>query len=214
MFAIAPSVALISLVVLATNMLSTFWYQYQIQYHYALVAVPALAMGTVWAMSKIRREVAAGARRVVVGHVAVVRVGMGRAAVQPQTLPYTWTPEPPGGGRRSRHHRRHPRRRRRVGAVLADRAARPPRGDLHVPDAVLGRRSTGRTTRSVASASRPPTASSTSSCRPRSRRRTSWCGIASPTAFTLIDANEWWRLYQRTSAIDQDTGDADTGDPG
>ena len=52
-FALAPSVALISLVVLATNMLSTFWYQYQIEYHYALVAVPALAMGTVWAIAKL-----------------------------------------------------------------------------------------------------------------------------------------------------------------
>jgi uncharacterized membrane protein len=52
-FAIAPSVALISAVVLATNMLSTFWYQYQIEYHYALVAVPALSMGTVWAIATI-----------------------------------------------------------------------------------------------------------------------------------------------------------------
>jgi uncharacterized membrane protein len=52
-FVAAPSVALISLLVLATNMLSTFWYQYQIQYHYALVAVPALAMGTVWAIGQV-----------------------------------------------------------------------------------------------------------------------------------------------------------------
>lgn len=52
-FAAAPSVALISLLVLATNMLSTFWYQYQIEYHYALVAVPALAMGTVYAVSRV-----------------------------------------------------------------------------------------------------------------------------------------------------------------
>jgi uncharacterized membrane protein len=55
-FAAAPSVALISLVVLAANMLSTFWYQYQIQYHYALVAVPALAMGTVWAIARLRES--------------------------------------------------------------------------------------------------------------------------------------------------------------
>ena len=52
-FAAAPSVALISLLVLATNMLSTFWYQNQIEYHYALVAVPALAMGTVYAVSRV-----------------------------------------------------------------------------------------------------------------------------------------------------------------
>ena len=53
-FLASPSVAVISLLVLATNMLSTFWYQYQIQYHYALVAVPAIVMGTVYAISKVR----------------------------------------------------------------------------------------------------------------------------------------------------------------
>jgi len=49
-----PSVALISALVLFTNVLSTFWYQYQIQYHYALIAVPALAIGTVHAIGAIR----------------------------------------------------------------------------------------------------------------------------------------------------------------
>lgn len=53
LFARAPSVALISLVVLATNTLSTFWYQYHLQYHYSLVAVPALVMGSVYAISKL-----------------------------------------------------------------------------------------------------------------------------------------------------------------
>lgn len=52
-FARLPDVALISSVVLATNMLSTFWYQYQIQYHYSLVAVPALALGTVHALGVV-----------------------------------------------------------------------------------------------------------------------------------------------------------------
>ena len=54
LFARAPSVALISVVVLATNMLSTFWYQYHLEYHYSLVAVPALVMGSVYAISKLR----------------------------------------------------------------------------------------------------------------------------------------------------------------
>ncbi len=52
-FARAPSVALISVVVLGTNMLSTFWYQFHIEYHYSLVIVPALALGTVYALSFI-----------------------------------------------------------------------------------------------------------------------------------------------------------------
>jgi len=58
LFARLPDVALISGVVLFTNVLSTFWYQYQIEYHYSLVAVPALAIGTVYAIGAIRdREI-------------------------------------------------------------------------------------------------------------------------------------------------------------
>ena len=49
-----PSVALISGLVLFTNILSTFWYQFQIEYHYSLIAVPALAMGTIHAIGAIR----------------------------------------------------------------------------------------------------------------------------------------------------------------
>src|SRR5210317_1716113 len=47
----APGVMLISALVLFTNILSTFWYQYQIEYHYSLIAVPAIVMGTTWALS-------------------------------------------------------------------------------------------------------------------------------------------------------------------
>lgn len=45
------SVALIGCVVLAANVVSTFWYQYHINYHYSLVVVPALALGTVYAIA-------------------------------------------------------------------------------------------------------------------------------------------------------------------
>lgn len=51
-----PAVAAISGVVLFTNVLSTFWYQFQIEYHYALVAVPGLALGTVYALGEVRRS--------------------------------------------------------------------------------------------------------------------------------------------------------------
>jgi uncharacterized membrane protein len=54
LFARLPDVALISSLVLFTNVLSTFWYQFQIQYHYSLVAVPALAIGTVHAIGAVR----------------------------------------------------------------------------------------------------------------------------------------------------------------
>ena len=49
----APSVAMISLLVLFTNTLSTFWYQFHIQYHYSLVVVPGLLFGTVYALGRV-----------------------------------------------------------------------------------------------------------------------------------------------------------------
>jgi uncharacterized membrane protein len=45
-----PGIAAISVVVLGTNMLSTFWYQYHLEYHYSLIAVPALVLGSVYAL--------------------------------------------------------------------------------------------------------------------------------------------------------------------
>lgn len=56
LFARKPTVAIISGVVLFTNVLSTFWYQYQIQFHYSVVAVPALSLGTVHAIGAIRER--------------------------------------------------------------------------------------------------------------------------------------------------------------
>ena len=46
-FAMAPWMSLVSLPVIASNVLSTFFYQHSIQYHYSLVAVPALVFATV-----------------------------------------------------------------------------------------------------------------------------------------------------------------------
>ena len=51
-----PGIAAISLVVLGTNMLSTFWYQYQVEYHYSLIAVPALVLGSVYALELLGRR--------------------------------------------------------------------------------------------------------------------------------------------------------------
>jgi uncharacterized membrane protein len=53
MFARRPGVAAISLLVLFTNVLSTYWYQFHIQYHYSLIAVPALVMGTTYALGSL-----------------------------------------------------------------------------------------------------------------------------------------------------------------
>lgn len=83
-----PSVALISGVVLFTNVLSTFWYQYQIEYHYSLVAVPALSLGTVYAIGAIRES---GPLRIPMRTVAVSLV-----AVTAAITSYLWAPVPWG----------------------------------------------------------------------------------------------------------------------
>ncbi len=55
-FARRPSVAAISALVIFTNMLSTFWYQYHLEYHYSLIAVPAIVIGTVYALELFERR--------------------------------------------------------------------------------------------------------------------------------------------------------------
>jgi uncharacterized membrane protein len=55
-FLIAPEIALTSILVLATNVISSFGYQHQIAYHYSMVLLPSLAMGTVFAVSKLKKE--------------------------------------------------------------------------------------------------------------------------------------------------------------
>lgn len=56
MFLIAPEVAATVILVLAANVLSTFPYQHQIAYHYSMVLLPGLAMGTVYAVSRLKKE--------------------------------------------------------------------------------------------------------------------------------------------------------------
>jgi uncharacterized membrane protein len=71
MFLVAPEVALTGALVVGTNVLSNFGYQHQIAYHYTMVILPALSMGTVFAVSKLKKETW---RRVAVGIVAVSSV--------------------------------------------------------------------------------------------------------------------------------------------
>ena len=55
-FLLAPEVALVSGLVVLGNIVSTFWYQFHIGYHYSLVAVPALAFATVVGVSRLHRN--------------------------------------------------------------------------------------------------------------------------------------------------------------
>ena len=56
MFFIAPSVALAGFVVLFSNIVSTFYYQYQIHYHYSLVVAPILVFGNVYAIGRLSKS--------------------------------------------------------------------------------------------------------------------------------------------------------------
>jgi uncharacterized membrane protein len=51
-----PWVAAISGLVLFTNVLSTYWYQFHLEYHYSFIAVPAIVIGTVVAISRFGEQ--------------------------------------------------------------------------------------------------------------------------------------------------------------
>jgi uncharacterized membrane protein len=52
---LAPSVVLIAVGPFASNLLSTFWYQYHVQYHYTTLIVPVLAFAAVVGIARIQR---------------------------------------------------------------------------------------------------------------------------------------------------------------
>jgi uncharacterized membrane protein len=54
-FLIEPSLAAVGVMMLASNVLSTFWYQHQIQYHYSIIIVPCVVMGSAWALGRLSR---------------------------------------------------------------------------------------------------------------------------------------------------------------
>lgn len=55
-FVLSPWLSLVALPVIASNILSTFWYQHSIQYHYSLVAVPILLAATVFGVRAVTRQ--------------------------------------------------------------------------------------------------------------------------------------------------------------
>jgi uncharacterized membrane protein len=55
-FARLPGVAAIGGLVLFTNVLSNFYYQFHVEYHYSLIVVPALALGSVYALGLLQRR--------------------------------------------------------------------------------------------------------------------------------------------------------------
>jgi hypothetical protein len=198
-FARAPGIALISVVVLATNMLSTFWYQYQIEYHYALVAVPALAMGTVWAVSKMAERWRSAA--VVLTLCASLWTAWAWGALPfSRDLPYTWAPDHPvavdardiiadipADAVVSAQYS--------ITAHLARRHEiymfpNPFSVQLYGPDDSLAGRRLPAADR-VEYVVLPATLDTAN--------QIVWDQVSSE--FTLVDANDWWRLFRRASMI-------------
>jgi uncharacterized membrane protein len=64
---LAPEVAIISILVLVGNTVSNFWYQFHIEYHYSLVAVPALLIAVIVGLGRV----GVGMRRILVATVVV-----------------------------------------------------------------------------------------------------------------------------------------------
>lgn len=56
LFFLAPGMTLVAIPVILSNVVSTFWYQQSIQYHYSIVAVGPLVFATVLAASRLGRQ--------------------------------------------------------------------------------------------------------------------------------------------------------------
>jgi len=210
-----PSVAAISALVLFTNILSTFWYQHQIEYHYSLVAVPALAIGTVYAIGAVReRGRWAGVHMPVRGIVVAV---LGVATL---VTAYLWAPMPFG---RTPQFSGDPNRAEAVAArdlmaqipddavvaahyrITPHLAYRPEiyqfptpfRVVLYGPDARLEGTRLGDRAERVEYVMIPMV---------RDQQLVSdWLAIE--PAFDLVDANDYWALYERDRAVElPDTG--------
>jgi hypothetical protein len=183
-------------------MVSTFWYQYQIEYHYALVAVPALAMGTVWALSTIRPSW----RHVAVAGIACSSLWSAWAwGALPfsRDLPYSWTPDhpvavaardiirdiPPDASVSAQYS---------ITAHIAHREEiymfpTPFAASLYGADDSLGGQrlpAADRLEYVVLPATMPPD------------QQAVWDSVS--RNFSLVRSNAWWRLYER---IDQLPGD-------
>lgn len=56
LFILAPGMTLVAVPVILSNMVSTFWYQHSIQYHYSIVVVGPLVCATVLAISRLGHQ--------------------------------------------------------------------------------------------------------------------------------------------------------------
>jgi hypothetical protein len=56
LFVLSPWLAAVAVPVIAWNLVSTFWYQHSIQYHYSLVVMPVLVACVIFGVAKLRQS--------------------------------------------------------------------------------------------------------------------------------------------------------------
>jgi uncharacterized membrane protein len=88
-FLVSPGIAMTAALALAVNVLSTVSYQHQIAYHYSMELLPALFMGTVFAVSRIP-----DARRRAIA-VAIVGCSAVASSIMWGAFPFSRQPLPP-----------------------------------------------------------------------------------------------------------------------
>lgn len=88
----APEVAATCVLVVAENTLAAFTYMHQIHFHYSLAPSAVLAMGTAWAVTRLRsRRLQVGATGLVVASALATSTLWGLAPWSNQTYPH-WSP--------------------------------------------------------------------------------------------------------------------------
>ncbi|MEO5974354.1 MAG: DUF2079 domain-containing protein [Ilumatobacteraceae bacterium] len=93
-FIVAPEIVLTAVLALSVNIISTFWYQYHIQYHYSIVAVPAIVIGTAYSIGKAPKMARNLLMSLVLGTTLVTA--------------YLWSPLPGGRSQITQWHTDHP----------------------------------------------------------------------------------------------------------
>jgi uncharacterized membrane protein len=94
-FLIGPSVAAIAVLTFLENVLADFVYQHEIQYHYSMPLVPVLAIGTVWAVSRLRSpQLRVAATGVATSSALVACIFWGLAPFSMNHYPFTSTSSP------------------------------------------------------------------------------------------------------------------------
>lgn len=93
-FIVAPEIVLTATLALGVNVLSTFWYQYHIEYHYSIIAVPAIVIGTAFAISKVPKQAQAMLVALVLASSVITA--------------YLWAPLPGGRTEITQWHTDHP----------------------------------------------------------------------------------------------------------